>query len=123
MSRPTFKRLTRKYHASVSTAAKTTVYDGPGVIGDFTVSNPNTDEVWIQFFDSLAAGVTVGSTTPDLSYPCPPGDGTNSETSPVFPSGAQVQFDTGMTFAITTTRTGSTAAAAAVTINGLYRRG
>jgi hypothetical protein len=116
-------RLTQMHHAYVTTNAKQTVNDGPCVVGDMTVSNPNTSEVWIQFFDKLATDVTVGTTAPDLSYPCPPGDGSNSSTSVVIGSDSKLQFDTGCTYAITTTRTGSTAPALDVTVNGQWRKG
>ena len=116
-------RLTNKYHKLVTDNSAEAFCDEPCVVGDLTVSNPNTSEVWIQIFDKANSGVTVGTTTPDLSYPCPPGDGTNSMTSTIIDNSSLTPFVTGFTFAITTTRTGSTAPSLDVVVNGKYRKG
>ena len=116
-------RLTKMHTNYVATNANQTLLNEPCVVGDVTVSNPNTSEVWIQFFNVLTASVTVGTTVADLSYPCAPGDGTNSLTSAVISADSKVQFDTACIYAITTTRTGSTAPTLDVTVNGLYRKG
>jgi len=116
-------RLKNKYHKLVTDNSAEIFLDEPCVVGDLTVSNPNTSEVWIQIFDLANSGVTVGTTTPDLSYPCPPGDGTNSNTSTIIGSSSPTHFATGFSYAITTTRTGSTAPTLDVVVNGKYRKG
>ena len=116
-------RLTRKHTSLVTDNSNQTLANEPCVVGDVSVSNPNTSQVWIQFFDALTADVTVGTTVADLAYPCTPGDGVNSETCSPISAESKVQFAIGCTYAITTTRLGSTAPTLDVVVNGLYRKG
>ena len=117
------ERLTRKHHKLVTDNSVAAVYDGPCIIGDLTVSNPNSSEVWIQIFDKAAADVTLGTTTPGLSYPCSVGDGSSPATSVVVGTDSKLQMENGFQYAITTTRTGSTAPSLDVVVNGQWRKG
>jgi len=116
-------RLTNKYTKLAEDNSAYVFLDEPCVVGDLTVSNPNTSEVWIQIFDLANASITVGTTVADLSYPCPPGDGTNSMTSTIIDNSSLTPFTAGFSYAITTTRTGSTAPTLDCVVNGKYRKG
>ena len=116
-------RLTKKYTKLVEDNSAYVFLDEPCIVGDLTVSNPNTSEVWIQIFELANSSVTVGTTVADLSYPCPQGDGTNHTTSTIIDKSSMTQFTTGFTYAITTTRTGNAAPASDCVVNGKYRKG
>lgn len=80
------------------------------------VINPNTAQAFIQLFDAAAAGVTVGTTTPTLSFLVPAGDGVQSgafERSFYRP----IHFTTALTYACTTTATGSGDPTTGLTVN------
>jgi len=116
-------RLKQKYTKLAEDNRAYIFLDEPCEVGEVTVSNPNTSEVWIQIFDLANASVTVGTTVANLSYPCTPGDGVNSETSIVLGITGHTPFVTGFSYAITTDRTGNTAPTLDVVINGTYRKG
>lgn len=79
-----------------------------------------TADLWIQLFDARAAAdVTVGTTTPNLSFIIPMSDGTNyTATTKDFPKG--VRFVKGLVIAATTTATGNGAPASNVIVNLTY---
>lgn len=85
------------------------------------VVNQNTADAYIQFFDTAAAGVTVGSTTPIQSYLVPGGDGTNSGALDINLFDAPLTFQTAITYGCTTTATGGTDPTTGLTVNALYR--
>lgn len=74
-------------------------------------NNSETDAVYVQMFNKLAASVTVGTTVPDFTYKVPAGA--------VFGKDAQEfaidTFSIGLTVACTSTRTGAVAPAADLT--------
>ena len=77
-----------------------------GYLDFFEVVNPNTTQAFLQLFDLAAADVTVGTTTPNLVFMIPPGNGTTSgQRSEVFYH--PVHFRTALTYACTTTATGN----------------
>jgi hypothetical protein len=67
------------------------------------VINPNTANAFIQLFDAVVADVTVGVTTPRQSYFVP------AEGAFDLPVGGMpgMWFDVALTYACTTTATGS----------------
>ena len=89
---------------------------GPAVLSGLQVLNVNTSDAWIQLYDLATTGVTVGSTTPTLSLLVPKGDGTSYGgldlvfSTPVF-------FKTALTYACTTTPTGSGDPTTGLTVN------
>lgn len=91
-----------------------------GILKGLQAYNPNTSDVWVQVFKVAAASVTLGTTTPVLSFLVPKGDGTNR--------GAYVDdFVAGISLggvavsvAATTTRAGSTAPSTAIEVNMQY---
>lgn len=82
----------------------------------FEVQNPNTSQVFLQLFDAALASVTLGTTAPTLSLLIPAGNageyGARSEVMYRPPN-----FRTALTYAITTTATGSTAPTSACQLN------
>lgn len=85
------------------------------------VINVNSVDTWLQLFDAAAADVTVGTTTPKLSFLIPAGNGTDAagftENFGNFP----VHFETAITYACTTTATGSGDPTTGLTVNLMYR--
>lgn len=57
-------------------SVKQSIVDAPGKLMGFNFINQNTVAVYIRFYNSLVAGVTVGTTIPVLTLVIPPGDGT-----------------------------------------------
>ena len=85
------------------------------------VVNSNTAQAFLQLFDTAAASVNVGTTTPVQSYLIPPGDGTTSGAFEVaFGSESGLYFDTAITYACTTTPTGSTDPTTGLTVSMVY---
>ena len=77
-----------------------------GYLDAIEVINPNTAQVFLQIFDRAATGVSVGTTTPNLVFHIPPGNGTTSGArSEVFYR--PISFINAVTYACTTTATGS----------------
>ena len=52
------------------------VKSSAGAVYAIEVSNPNAADAYLQLFDVANASVTVGTTTPNLSFLVPAGDGT-----------------------------------------------
>lgn len=83
------------------------------------VSNPNSTDAYIQLFDLATGSVTVGTTTPKLSLLVPAGNGTNyGAMDKVFT--IPIAFATAITYACTTTATGSTDPTVGLIINAGY---
>lgn len=84
---------------------------GPINMAYYNIGNPNSTLAYLQFFDALAANVTVG-TTPPLMTVAVPAFGGVVDTWPM----ESVQFKTGIVIAATTTPTGSTNPTSALTL-------
>jgi hypothetical protein len=102
------------------------VQAGQTHIGEIVVSNPNTSDVFLQLFDATKVTVDadgLGTYVPTLSYACIAGGGATARSNSVVigKAGGAVRFNTALSFAITTTRTGSTAPTLDCEINILYR--
>jgi hypothetical protein len=69
-------------------------------------SNPNSADAYLQLFDLATGSVTVGTTVPKLSLLVPAGDGTKDGAMDKF-FGPPIKFGTALTYACTTTATGS----------------
>ena len=66
----------------------------------------DTTPIYLQIYNALAASVTVGTTTPDLTFLVPSsGDANGAGFTLAIPNG--IEFDTGITVAATTTVSGS----------------
>jgi hypothetical protein len=75
--------------------------------------NPNASIVWAQLFNVASGSVTLGTTTPVLSFPLP---AEGWYDVPLPPSG--MAFSTAISIAATTTAEGSSAPASAINVNG-----
>lgn len=97
-----------------------TIKAGPGWLYMLEVSNPNTADAFIQLFDALAADVTVGTTTPKHSFLVPAGASATQRGAMdrVWVEG--LAFETGITYACTTTPTGNGDPTTGLTVNANY---
>lgn len=86
-----------------------------GLLLGIEVSNPNSADAFIQIFDAVAADVTVGTTTPDLSFFVP----ANGAMDKDFAS-APIQFHKAITYACTTTATGNGDPATGLVVNIIH---
>lgn len=93
---------------------KTAVKASSGRLHDIHVYNPNTAAVFVQFYDALSAGVTVGTTTPKKTIIVPPLGIIDRSLVPPW------LFSTGITIAATTTVGGSTDPTSDLVINLEY---
>lgn len=107
-----YRDLTRSSSYYSQTAGeKTEVKASAGVFDWFSVYNPNDYILYLQIFDSLAASVTLGTTTPTNQFMILPLERRSERV--------MIGFNTGLTYAITTTAGGSTAAS--VNFNLTYK--
>jgi hypothetical protein len=96
---------TPKLLNALSTTVTSIKSSAAGQLGLLQCSNSNTATVFIQVFDVATAGaVTLGTTTPKLSFEVPPGT-PSGYTLPL----VGIQFAAGIQVAATTTATGLTA--------------
>ena len=75
------------------------------------VSNPNGSNAFLQLFNVAAANVTIGTTVPNQSYLVPANGGMDIAFSD------PLEFDTALSYAATTTATGSTAPGTGLVLN------
>lgn len=106
-----------RYSNTALAETKQTVTAGPALLFNITAYNSSGSDTFIQFFDALAANVTVGSTAPDFVIPvvktgvydvslnCPEG------------------FRNGIVVACTATSTGAGAPGAAALVKLTYTGG
>jgi hypothetical protein len=96
--------------------SKQTMKASEGLLYFLEVSNPNTTDAYLQLFDADAADVTVGSTTPTLSFLIPGGDGTlDGAMDKFWPPG--ISFENAIIYACTTTATGSSDPSTGLVLN------
>jgi hypothetical protein len=68
------------------------------------VQNPNASDAWLQLYDAATGSVTVGTTTPKLSFVVP----ANGGYTDTFQGEDAISFATAITYAATTTAAGGT---------------
>ena len=90
------------------TATVENLQTSPGYLDFFEVQNPNIVQVFLQLFDGAAASVTLGTTAPTMSLLVPPGDG-NASGGRAEVLNHPPYFNKAISYAVTTTATGSTA--------------
>jgi hypothetical protein len=95
--------------SNAGTSTKTQIGTGAKKLYWIHVMNLKSAVLYLQVFNNTSAGVTLGTTSPDLVFPIPTQGNTNGAGFNLDFS-AGVAFGTGLTFAITTTATGATAA-------------
>lgn len=86
-----------------------------GILCGIHVQNSNGSAAFIQFFDLATGSVTVGSTTPKMSFQVPANGNLDIEFIRPIP------FATAITYACTTTATGSGDPATGLTVTNLYK--
>lgn len=93
------------------------VVSGQHNLQTMVLYNPNGSVEYVQLFDVLAAGVTLGTTIPKMVIPIP------ASTAIDLPieNSAQVTFFTAISVAATTTATGSTAPSTGITANIIFQ--
>lgn len=95
-----------------------------GNIYGFTFINPNTDAVYVKFYDALAADTTVGTTVPFAIIGVPAGDG-DTPGQAILTPGSDIfrHFSTALTIACVAelADTGTTAPSTAVYVEVVYR--
>jgi len=89
----------------------------------FEASNGSGANAFLQLFDAAnAAAVTLGTTVPNQSYLIPGAAGTTGAADRIFTR--PILFESGLSYAVTTTPTGNTSPASTITLNaGLLPRG
>ena len=91
-----------------------------GLVFFIELSNIDNADYFLQLFDALAADVTLGTTTPNLSLLIPAGDSTfRGAMDKVF--SPPLKFETAISYGVTTTATGSTGPTTALAMNAVYR--
>lgn len=104
---------------SLKNALSTTVSSvkaSAGLLGGFYCYNPAAAVTYVQIFNVATGSVTLGTTTPALSFGIPAGGGGVHE----FVNGLG-GFSTAISVAATTTATGSSAPATAIDCNFFYK--
>lgn len=86
-----------------------------GTFGGYYYYNPNASAAYINVYNVAAASVTVGTTTPKLTYAIPAGAAANVEIS------NGISFSTAMSISATTTGGGNTAPATALEVMVYYK--
>ena len=82
-----------------------------GRLQSMEVSNPSRADAFIQLFDALTGDVTVGTTTPTLSFFVPRSGAMDKDF------GVGIEFSIGIAYACTTTATGNTDPSTGLVIN------
>lgn len=88
---------------------------GAGQLGGLDISNTTSGWVFIQFFNAVAANVTIGVTIPAFVKAIPPTAAANINW------GAGIAFNTAISWAATNSPTGSGAPLSPVTGYALYK--
>ncbi len=89
-------RLSEERKVNLTNVAYQVKTSGGNLLG-WNIINPNGSAVYVKLFDSLAADVTVGTTTPKLTIMVPA-----NGTVYVAPNCIQEQFADAITMAVTT---------------------
>jgi hypothetical protein len=97
-------------------ATKAVVAAVPASIYGYHIHNPNAAIAYVQVFNKLTAGVTVGTTVPDWVIGIPANGTVN-----LSPGTAGIDFSTGVVIAATTTTGGLTALGAGLQVGIFYK--
>lgn len=102
------------YFNAALLATKAAARTVPGRLAVYHIYNPNTVDIFVQFFDLALADVTVGSTTPTWVFWVPAGGALDT------PLAEPIVYAVALTIAATTTATGSTAPGTGLMTNLFY---
>lgn len=98
-------------HSNAGTSTLTQIKATAGQLYWLHVMNLKASVLYLQLFNKASASVTLGTTAPDLTFPIPTQGTTNGAGFTLaVPNG--IALGTGISYAITTTATGSTTASA-----------
>lgn len=89
----------------------------PGQVAGWYIYNPNATVAYVQFFNTQASGVTLGTTAPVYSLGIPATSGAN-----VAPGMVGITHATAISIAVTTTRAGLTGTGSTVDYNIWYKQ-
>lgn len=103
------------FDASVGATAQT-MSASPATLASLQVTNPNATDMYLQIFDATAP--TIGVTTPKSSFWVPALGAYDAEIGP-----DGIEFATAITYAATTTSTGSGAPGTGLILNGSFKYG
>lgn len=115
MARPTdLATMSMKHFQdnSVSNSPVAVMTDKGNMYG-FLAENEDSSDVYLQMFNKAVGDVTVGTTSPDFTYKILAGSQLGKDAQE-FPLDF---FDTALTIAITTTRTGAAAPTSAASVH------
>lgn len=99
-----FSRISNQHFSAITTNTKATVVAAPCLIDGIYVLNETAADAYLQFFNKLAADVTVGSTVPDFVVAI----GINAKSDITFRK--PISFGIGLVVASTTERGNNTGA-------------
>jgi len=125
MSKPIVKILKKKLDTVFDADGDNTaqaVKTSAGQLYGFELTNTNAVDAYVQFFDLATGDVTVGTTTPKVSFLVPA-----AETSTTVAGATTkhfddpVGFDVAITYACTTTATGAVDPTIGIICNFLYK--
>ncbi len=112
--------LLTNYQSGLTTTA-IPIKIGPGRLYAVEVSNPNTVSIWVQLFDLQSGQITLGTTPPKLSMMIPKGASATDAGGMDKLWADGVEFTAAITAYATTTPTGLTAPATALSANFFYK--
>jgi hypothetical protein len=96
----------------------------PTGLDGYTITNSNTTDVYVKFYDASSGNVTVGTTTPVYGAVLVPAASSGNATQVVIRSLNQTEplqnFSTAITVAATTTENGSTSPTSDITVELFY---
>jgi hypothetical protein len=97
-------------------ATDETLITTPGKVVGVHLQNPNAADAWFHLYDALIANVSVGTTSPVISYWLPASGGYDA-----FYGENGIRFSTAISYAATTTVGGSSAPSTGIVANVIYR--
>lgn len=125
MSKPIVEMLKKRLNTVFDADGDNTVQavkTSAGQLYGLEITNTNAVDAYVQFFDAATGDVTVGTTTPKLSFLVPAANTSTTiagATTKHFDD--PVGFDVAITYACTTTATGSTDPTIGLICNFLYQ--
>lgn len=107
MTTPSSVGVNLFFNGAVDESPVVDVHVGRTLVFNIHVVGGDTTDTFLQMFDAAAASVTVGTTTPTLSFILPGGTGASNHGAyaDVFP--VPLQFSNSLSIAVTTTATGN----------------
>lgn len=102
----------KPFYNAAATGSVVGLTKNPASLVWFNVQNTNGSTVYLQLFNKRMADVTLGTTEPTLTFAV----GANGDRIEVFPF--PTQFDTALSYAVTTTKDGNTSPGSTCVVQG-----